>query len=41
MGEGEPGVDPSSLKDNPMAIEREVLWPPFFYKDAKRLALCA
>lgn len=26
----EPDADPSTLKDNPMTIEREVLGPPFF-----------
>ena len=31
MEEGEQDVDPSTLKDNPMAIEREVLGPPFLF----------
>ena len=31
MGEEEPGVDLNTLKDNLMAIEGEVKWPPLFF----------
>ena len=37
----EPDADLNSLNGSPMIMEREVLRPPFFYKDAKRLALYA